>query len=202
MRRPRKKLTTALITCSGCVQAKGRRASVPAMTSSSMAYLLQRVFVDLAGPRNVTSAWGALYLILFKDNVTRTSWLYHLGNKSAADVASATTKFLADVGGGFKCFRKDNGSEFVNEIFAKLCSDQTICHEHTEVDGPNHNGVVERGLGMIQEGGLGLGLEAPRLFLAQLPNLDRYWVEAVIYMNDCLNTTATKTNACTRRHTK
>ncbi|CAN0513072.1 unnamed protein product [Laminaria digitata] len=38
-------------------------------------------------------------------------------------------------------------------------------------------------------------LEAPRLFHGQLPNLDRYWVEAAVYMNDCLNTTATKANA-------
>ena len=33
-------------------------------------------------------------------------------------------------------------------------------------------------------------LEAPRLFPGQLLNLDCYWVEAAIYMTDCLNTTA------------
>ena len=37
-------------------------------------------------------------------------------------------------------------------------------------------------------------LEAPRLFPGQLPNLDRYWVEAAVYMNDCINTTATAAN--------
>ena len=39
------------------------------------------------------------------------------------------------------------------------------------------------------------GIEAPRLFPGQLPHLDRFWVEAAINMNDCLNTTATTANA-------
>ena len=45
------KLTGPLLTCSGCVQANGRRASVPTATSSRTTQPLQRVFVDLAGPR-------------------------------------------------------------------------------------------------------------------------------------------------------
>jgi len=189
------KLTGTLVTCSGCVQAKGRRASIPTTTSSRKALPLQRVFVDLAGPRKIASAGGALYLILFKDDATRMGWLYPLKSKSAADVTAATRKFLADVGGAVECFRTDNGTEFVNALFANLCANEKIRHEHTGVDGPKHNGVVERGLGLIQEGGMAACLEAPRLFPGQLPNLDRYWVEAAIYMNDCLNTTATSANA-------
>ncbi|CAN0599097.1 unnamed protein product [Laminaria digitata] len=78
-----------------------------------MEHRLQRVFVDLAGPRNIASAEGALYLILFKDDATRMGWLYPLKSKSAVDVAAATKQFLA-VGGDIKCFRTDNGAEFVN----------------------------------------------------------------------------------------
>ena len=156
-----------------------------------MAYPLQRVFVDLAGSRKIASAGGALYLILFKDDATCMGWLYHSGPKSAADVASATRRFLSDVGDGVKCFRTDNGAEFVNETFARLCSKETIRHEHTGDDGPKHNGVVERGLGLIQEGGMAACLEVPRLFPGQFPDLDRYWVEAAVYINDCINTTAT-----------
>ena len=115
-------------------------------------------------------------------------------SKRAADVASATKIFLSDVGNGVKCFRTDNGTEFVKQTSARLCSDEEIRHEHTGVDGPKHNGVVERELGLIQEGGMGACLEAPRLFPVQLPNLDRYWVEAAVNMNDCINTTATAAN--------
>ena len=49
---PHIKLTGTLLTCSGCVQAKSRRASVPTVTSSRMTQSLRRVFVDRVGP------WG------------------------------------------------------------------------------------------------------------------------------------------------
>ena len=150
------------------------------MTSSRVAHPLQRVLVDLAGPRKITSAGWALYLILFKADVTRMGWLYPLRSKSAADVASTTKKFLADVVGGVKCFRTDNGTEFVYEIFVRLCSDQTIPHEHTGVDGPKDNGVAERGLGLIQERDMAACLQIPRVFTRQFPNFDRYRVEAAI----------------------
>ena len=91
-------------------------------------------------------------------------WLYPLRSKSAADVASATKTFLSDVGDGVKCFRTDNGTEFFNETFARLCSVEKIRHEHTGVDGSKHNGVVERELSLIQEGSMAVCLEAPWLF--------------------------------------
>ena len=97
-------------------------------------------------------------------------------------------KFLADVDDAVNCFRTDNGAEFTNEIFAAICRDNTLRNEHTGVNGPKHNGVVER-LGLIQKGGMAACLEVPRLFPGQLPDLDRFWMETAIYMNDCLNTT-------------
>ena len=60
---------------------------------------------------------------------------------------------------------------------------------------PTHDGVVERGLSLIQESGMAACLEPPRLFRGQLPDLDRFWVDAPIYMNGCLNSTATTANA-------
>ena len=69
-----------------------------------------------------------------------------------------------DVGDGVKCFRTDNGTEFFNETFARLCSVEKIRHEHTGVDGSKHNGVVERELSLIQEGSMAVCLEAPWLF--------------------------------------
>ena len=81
-------------------------------------------------------------------------------------------------------------------MFKTIYRDKTIRHEHTGVDRPKTNSVVERGLGLILEGGMAACLEAPRLFPEQLPNNDWVWVEATIFMNDCLNTTATTANAC------
>ena len=83
----RMKLTGTLLTCSGCMQAKGGRALVPTATSSGMTHSLQRVSVDISGPRKIASAEAAVYLILFKDDAKRMGWLYPLGSKSAIDVA-------------------------------------------------------------------------------------------------------------------
>ena len=60
----RVKLIGNLVTSSGCVQAKGRLALVPATTSSRIEHRLDHVFVDLAGARKIASATGRLYLIL------------------------------------------------------------------------------------------------------------------------------------------
>ena len=147
---------------------------MPTTNSSRMEHCLHRAFVDLAGPRKTASAGRGLYLILFDDDGTRMGCMYPLRSKSTADVASATMEFRADVGGGVKRFRTGNGTEFVDETFASLCREKTIHHEITGVDGPKHNGVVERGLGVIQEDVMADCLEAPRLFPGQLPELDRY----------------------------
>ena len=84
-----------------------------------MEHRLHRIIVDLAGPRNIESAGGVLYLILFKDDATRMGWLYPLKAKSAADFVVATKQFLADVAGDVKGFRTDNGTEFMIEMIAK-----------------------------------------------------------------------------------
>ena len=164
---------------------------MPSTTCSRKERRLHRVFIYLTGPRNIASAGGALYLILFQDNATRMGWLYTLRSKIAAGVVTAMKQFLADVVGDVKCFRTDSGTAFMNET---LCGDKTIRHEHTGVDGPTHNGVIERGLGLIEEGGMAACLEPPRLFPGQLPNLDPSWVETTVYMNDCLSTTGTSAN--------
>lgn len=88
----------------------------------------------------------------------------------------------------------------MNEIFARLCSGKIISDDHTGVDGPKHKGVVEHGHGLIQEGGMAAYLETRRLFPGQLPDLDRYWVKAAIYMNDCLNTQPTTAARPTDHH--
>lgn len=68
----------------------------------------------------------------------------------------------------------NNGAEFMNDVCARLCSRKNTRHEHTGVDGPKHNGVIERGFGLMQEGGKVACLEPLRLFPGQLPVLDRF----------------------------
>ena len=129
------------------------------------------------------------------DDATRMGCLYPLKGNSAADVTAATRKFLAGVGGSVECCWTDNCSEILNARFASFRANEKILHEYTGVDGPTPNGLVERGLGIIQEGGMAAFLDPSRLSLGQLLDLDHYWAKAAMYMNDCLNTTTTTANA-------
>lgn len=63
---------------------------------------------------------------------------------------AATGACLADVGSNVRCFRTGNGTELGNEAFSKLCNRLAIRDGHTGVVGPTHNGVVDRGFGLIQ----------------------------------------------------
>ena len=74
--------------------------------------------------------------------------------------------------------------------------DEKIRHEQTGVDGPKHN-VWGRSWTRPDAGKRHgrFAFEPHRLLPGQLPSLDRYWVEAAVYMNDCLSDTATTANA-------
>lgn len=149
---------------------------MPTVTSSQMALFLKPVFVNLAGPKQIASAGLALYLFLFKDDATGMVWLYPVRRKIDVSVVAVRTNFLAGVGAAAKCFRTDNGAEFVNTMSTRVYSDKTIGIEHTGVDGRKNNGVVDRGLGLIHEGGMAARFEARRLLPGKLPDLDRLWV--------------------------
>ena len=66
-------LTGELFPCLGCSMAKWKRLPIPKTTSSRSTRPLQRVFVDLSGPRPVQSIGGAQYIMIVKDDYSRYS---------------------------------------------------------------------------------------------------------------------------------
>ena len=75
-------LAKELFPCSGCSMAKWRRLPIPKITFSRSTRPLQRVFVDLSGPRPVQSIWGARYIMIVKDDYSQYSWIFSLRRKS------------------------------------------------------------------------------------------------------------------------
>ena len=73
--------------CRECSMAKGLRKSIARSTHARAAKKLQRVFVDLSGPRTVQSIRGKRYTLIVRDDCTRFTRLYLLRHKS--DAASA-----------------------------------------------------------------------------------------------------------------
>ena len=76
--------------CAGCSMAKGKRLPIPKTTMSRSTKPLERVFIDLAGPKPMPSAGGANYIMLLKDDYTRYGWIALLRQKSDATAAFST----------------------------------------------------------------------------------------------------------------
>ena len=177
---------------------KGRRKPVASTTLSRSIRRLQRVFVDLSGPRTMASSEGALYIMIVKDDFSRYAWTYHLRQKS--DAAAAFKRFLADVRNHgtpslVECVRSDNGGEFAGRAFRDLCDERGIRQEFTTPDTPKLNGVAERGLGLIQDAAAAAMFEAPRLFPdIQLAAGTGMWAEACVWACDAFNKLATTAN--------
>ncbi|CAM9165641.1 unnamed protein product, partial [Laminaria digitata] len=191
-------LLRKLRPCTGCSMAKGYRRPIPSSTKSCASEKLGRVFVDLSGPKRTPSLLGKRYVMLVKDDSSRYAWVYFLKHKS--DDADAFREFLADVRTNgvpskVEIVRSDNGGEFFGGQFGEVCKQFCIKQEFTNADSPKQNGVVERALGIIQNGGLAACIQAPIIFpLVQLPPTESLWAEAVHWSCDALNHTATTAN--------
>ena len=79
----------------GVSMAKGLRKPIARPTHTRAAKKLQRVFVDLSGPRTVQSIGGKRHTLFVRDDYTRFTRVYFLRHKSNA--ASAFESFLAEV---------------------------------------------------------------------------------------------------------
>ena len=88
-------LTGKLQPCYGCSLAKGLRKPIPSSSGVRASKRLERVYVDLFGPKLVASIGGKRYVMLVRDCYSRYTWLYFLRNKS--DTTEAFKKFLCDV---------------------------------------------------------------------------------------------------------
>ena len=74
--------------------------------------------------------------------------MYFVPHKS--DAADAFAKFQADLGekkisSEVVVLRSDDGGEFNEGKFGKLCRERNIKQEFTTADSPEYNGVAERG---------------------------------------------------------
>ena len=76
-----------------------------------------------------------------------------------------------------------------------MCEQYCIKQELTNANSPKQNGVVQRALGIIQNGALAGCIQAPITFpLVQLPPTESLWTEVVHWYCDAPNRTATTVN--------
>ena len=127
-------LVGILHECKGYLLAKGIRISIPSKTSNRAVKRLGRVFVNLGGKKHVMSAGGKRYPVIIKDDYSRYAWMYFISHKS--DATDAFARFLSDlrlegVPPEVVVVRLDDGGEFSEGKFGRLCRDRNIKQEFT-----------------------------------------------------------------------
>ena len=140
------------------------------------------------------SAGGARYCLMIVVDSTNMGWPVFLLDKSTATVTLGFRTFLKAVNAYGKptCLRTDHASEFMNNEFQRLMTDNSILREFTSVNGPKRKGRVERKLAPAAEGGVAAFLEFQTMcegvqFPAKALNYDRMWPEAWTWMCDAFN---------------
>ena len=117
-----------------------------------------------------------------------------------SDAAEASEKCLANlrvegVPSEVVVVRSDDGGEFNEGNFGKLCHGRNIKQEFKTVDSPEYNGVAERGLAMIKSAALPARIQATELFPGfNVPEGPSLWAEAMSWACDAYNRTATVAN--------
>ena len=131
-----------------------------------------------------------------RDDFTRFTRVCFLGKKS--DAASAFESLLAEVRAdgtqtAVMAVRSDNGGEFFEGDFGKLCHKGGIKREFTPADSPKHNGVAERALALMNDAALAARIQAPVLH-SGVPAYPSLWAEAMSWACRVLNHIATTPN--------
>nr|XP_027190519.1 uncharacterized protein LOC113786686 [Cicer arietinum] len=98
------------------------------------------VHSDVWGLTIVSSIGGKHYFMNFIDDHSRNEWIYFLKHKS--EVFETFKKWKVMVENEIKKLITDNGGEYEDIRFKKLCYKHDIRMERTVPSMPQHNGVV------------------------------------------------------------
>ena len=132
--------------CESYILGKQKNVSFLKIGKTPKAEKLELVHTDLWGLSLVTSLGGSRYYITFIDDSSRKVWVYFLKNKS--DVFETFKKWKAmvetEIGLKVKCFRSDNGGEYIDGGFSEYCAARGIRMEMTIPRTPQQNGVAKR----------------------------------------------------------
>ncbi|CAA7014375.1 unnamed protein product [Microthlaspi erraticum] len=132
--------------CEACTMGKSHKQSFKKAKHTTNE-ILGYVHSDLWGSPNVTpSLSGARYFLTMIDNYSRKVWIYFQKTKDEAYQNFADWKVLVEnqTGKKLKCLRTDNGLEFCNQQYDKLCRESGVKRHKTCLYTPQQNGVSER----------------------------------------------------------
>ncbi|GKB47026.1 retrovirus-related pol polyprotein from transposon TNT 1-94 [Tanacetum coccineum] len=108
--------------------------------------VLHTLHMDLCGPMRVQSIKGNKYILVIVDDYSRFTWVKFLRSKD--ETLEFVINFLKQIHVGLnktvRYIRKDNGTEFVNQVMSKYYEGVGIFHQKSISRTPQQNGIVER----------------------------------------------------------
>ncbi|XP_037799853.1 uncharacterized protein LOC119594838 [Penaeus monodon] len=129
-------------TCRSCQKRKGMAYHAPLAAAPQASYPLERVSADLM-ELEVTSQ-GNKYVLAFIDQLTRYVQLIPLPSKEAETVADAFINQFVTVFGPPRLLQTNNGREFKNNLFKRVCELASVQTIFTTAFHPQANGMIER----------------------------------------------------------
>jgi len=172
--------------CETCVQAKSHVMPFPPQSDTIYKEIGGMTFTDVWGPSRITGIDGSRYYVSFTDGATRRSVVYFMKVKSEVEqkIRQYTEYILTQTGKRIKCFRCDNGREYVNAKVKEYLANNGIRLELTAAYSPQQNGVAERlNRTLIEHARAMLAAHNLPLFL---------WPEAVAYATFLKNRSPTR----------
>ncbi|GJV40205.1 putative ribonuclease H-like domain-containing protein [Tanacetum coccineum] len=160
-------------TCVACQKGKQHKASCKAKSVSSISHSLQLLHMDLFGPTSVRSLNHKTYCLVITDDFSRFSWVFFLRTKD--ETSEILKDFIRQIKNQLnqkvQTIRCDNGTEFKNRDFIKLCGSKGIKKEYSNARTPKQNRVAKRNNRTL--------IEAARTMLADSFLPSTFWAEAV-----------------------
>src|SRR6266481_1074251 len=164
-------LSTIPATCEHCILGKQAKMAVPRTRGGLRSEgLLDKVFSDITGPKDVPTG-GKSYALNLVDDALRQTWLYFLAKKSDAITVFREWQALVERESGWKVgiLNTNNGGEYTSKEYESYLRREGITHHMTAPNTSVENGLSERSHHTIMSRARAIRLDAKLP-----PNL---WVE-------------------------
>ena len=172
--------TGKLDFCEHCVLGKKTRVEFGTAIHNTKD-ILDYVHSDVWGPTTTPSMGGKRYFVTFVDDFSRRVWVYLMKTKDEVLGIFLQWKKMIETQTGrkIKRIRSDNGTEYTNDLFMKVCRDEGIVRHFTVRNTPQQNGVAERMNRTL--------VEKVRCMLSNAGLGRQFWAEALTYACHLIN---------------
>ncbi|POM69805.1 Hypothetical protein PHPALM_13891 [Phytophthora palmivora] len=182
---PYSELKKVSFFCKTCAHMTDRRMSYRNMVGNIATEPLHTLHMDSTGRLKVDGLYGSFgyqYALAVVDDAIAYKW--YLIVKSLKEVPGKIRTLLKQVSVQLPSYkvrriRTDGGTEFINKVVSKLCSDLGLVFESSNVESQEENGSAERAHQSIMAG--------VRCALRGANMTAKWWPEALLYMTDVTN---------------